>query len=269
MKIIVLMENTSCHPECVAEHGLSIYIETPCHKALLDTGASPAFLDNAERLGVDLSQIDTLILSHGHYDHAGGIPAFTKLNPSARIYMQESAVCDYYHGDRYIGIDRQIALLPQICMRHGDFQIDEELSVFSQVTGRRFFSQSNFSLKKRVNGTDIQDDFSHEQYLVITQAEKRILLSGCAHNGILNILDHYRRLYGSMPQAVISGFHMMKKDAYTDEEITVIEKTADELNRLNIVYYTGHCTGQAAFALMKPILKEKLVALHGGMEITL
>lgn len=269
MRIIVLMENTSCHPECVAEHGFSIYIETPRHKALLDTGATPAFLDNAEKLGVDLSQIDTLILSHGHYDHAGGILAFAELNPNARIYMQESAVCDYYHGDRYIGIDKQIPLLPQVCMGHGDFRIDEELSVFSQVTGRRFFSQSNLSLTKRVDGTDIQDDFLHEQYLVITQSEKRILLSGCAHNGILNILDHYRKLYGNPPQALISGFHMMKKEAYTDEEITVIEKTAEELSRLDMVCYTGHCTGQAAFALMKPILKEKLIALHAGMEIIL
>lgn len=269
MKLTVLMENTSCHPECISEHGLSIYIETDRHKLLLDTGSTPAFLKNAKKLGIDLLQVDTLILSHGHYDHAGGILAFSELNPDAHIYMQDTAACDYYHGDHYIGIDKRIAQLPQICRKHGDFQIDEELSVFSQVTGKRFLPQGNLSLKKRVNGRDVQDDFLHEQYLVIRQGEKRILLSGCAHNGILNILDRYLELYQSPPQAVISGFHMMKKDAYTKEEIAVIEKTAGELNRLDTSYYTGHCTGQDAFALMKPILREKLIALHTGMTITL
>ena len=90
MRIINLVENTKGSKECLFEHGLSFYIETSRHKLLLDTGASYAFIENAGRLGVDLKQIDMVILSHGHYDHAGGIPGFVEENPKARILMQQS-----------------------------------------------------------------------------------------------------------------------------------------------------------------------------------
>ena len=92
MHIVVLMENTPGIPGCAYEHGLSFYAETANHKILLDTGASDSFIRNAELLGIDLTQVDTVILSHGHYDHSGGIIPFTRLNPDAKIYMQESAM---------------------------------------------------------------------------------------------------------------------------------------------------------------------------------
>lgn len=269
MKILTLIENTSGNPACACEHGLSVYIETIKHKILLDTGASDAFLQNARKLNVDLTKVDILVLSHGHYDHAGGIMAFSEINPRARIYMKETAACDYYHGQRYIGIDKRISKLPQVHLVDQDEKIDDELSVFSHVTGRRFFAQSNLSLTKRIAGTDVQDFFDHEQYLVITQNQTRILLSGCAHNGILNILDQYQTLYGGLPQIVISGFHMMKKTAYTEEEVTVIRKTADELSAMPTVFYTGHCTGEAAYAIMKSIMGNKLLPLHSGTPVVL
>lgn len=269
MKIVTLIENTCGNPICACEHGLSIYIETKKHKILLDTGASDAFLQNARKLDVDLTKVDTLILSHGHYDHAGGIMAFSEMNPHARIYIKKTAACDYYHGQRYIGIDKRIVDLPQVHPVEQDEEIDEELSVFSQVTGRRFFAHSNLSLTKRTADGDVQDSFDHEQYLVVTQNRTRILLSGCAHNGILNILDRYRTLYGGLPQIVISGFHMMKKTAYTEEEVSVIRKTAEELSAMPTVFYTGHCTGEAAYAVMKSIMGNKLLPLQSGAPVVL
>lgn len=267
MKMAVLIENTCGNPNCASEHGLSIYVETKRHKLLLDTGATDAFLGNAEALGIDIGKVDTVILSHGHYDHAGGLLAFAKENPNARIYMQKKALDDFYHGERYIGVDKGIAALQQLCLLDGDCKIDEELFLFSGIRGRRFWPQSNLSLKRRENGMDIQDDFSHEQCLVITEGEKKILLSGCAHNGILNVLDHYQEIFGNLPNCVVSGFHMMKKAEYTQEEIASIKSTAQELSTLNTVFYTGHCTGQAAFDLMKPVMGEKLIQIHSGMVI--
>ena len=88
MKLITLVENTCGNNGCIAEHGLSIYIETDKHKLLLDTGQSDAAVKNAETLGIDLSKVDTVILSHGHYDHSGGILPFSKLNKTARIIMR-------------------------------------------------------------------------------------------------------------------------------------------------------------------------------------
>lgn len=84
MKIVTLVENTAGNEKCIAEHGLSVYIETEKHKLLLDAGQTDAVVKNAEALGVDLSAVDTVILSHGHYDHSGGILPFSKLTVPRR-----------------------------------------------------------------------------------------------------------------------------------------------------------------------------------------
>ena len=115
MKIINLIEDTTADNGCLYEHGLSFYIETNHHKLLVDTGASDAFLKNAEKLGVDIKQVDTVILSHGHYDHSGGLLAFVKENPDAKIYIRDNAFGGFYHGKdenkRYIGVDKRIEKL--------------------------------------------------------------------------------------------------------------------------------------------------------------
>ncbi len=268
MKIITLIENSSGTEGCGFEHGLSFYIETEHHKLLMDTGASDTFLYNAQQLDIDLTAVDSVFLSHGHYDHAGGIMAFSQINPTAKIYMQRTASGPFYHDERYIGIDVRIPSLPQTVLLDGDLQLDEELALFTNITGRRFWSKGNLILKRMVNDVPVQDAFEHEQCLVITDGTCKILLSGCAHNGILNVLDKYRTLYGSLPQLVISGFHMMKKTEYTPEELDIIHQTAQELSQMqDTTFYTGHCTGETAFALMKEIMGQQLHALHTGLQI--
>lgn len=266
MKLVILMEDTCGKPVCEYEHGLSVYIETGKHKILMDAGASDRTIFNAEKLGVDLSKVDTAVLSHGHYDHSGGFAAFARLNRDAVIYVQKSAFGDYFHGERYIGVRKEIAGLPGIEMLEGGRKIDGELSVFTGITGRRYWPRSNTALSEITEGQEHQDEFRHEQCLVI-RGEKTLLLSGCAHNGILNILDRYQELYGSQPDIVLSGFHMMKKTEYTEQETEIIRQTAKELAEKNILFYTGHCTGQRAIDIMKPVLGDRLVPLHCGMEI--
>lgn len=267
MKLTILTEDTCGHPECVYEHGLSIYIETSKHRILMDTGASDVLISNARKLGVHLEAVDTVIISHGHYDHTGGVRAFCNLNPTAQIYMQQKAAGDYYHGERYIGIDKEILSLPNLHLLQGDEVIDDELSIFTGITGRRFYPQSNLILSEKVENKLVQDTFAHEQCLVIQTPGSHVLLSGCAHNGILNILDRYHQLYQAMPDYVISGFHMMKKTDYTPEEIRTITETARELKKWNTGFYTGHCTGQNAYDLMKPIMGEQLMQIHCGSRI--
>ena len=266
-----LIENTPGAEGCLYEHGLSFYIETKNHKLLVDTGASDWFIENAKILGIDLTKVDRVILSHGHYDHSGGILPFIKINSTAKIYMQRNAVGDYYHKDalieKYIGIDKQIAELSQVVWVDGDLVIDEELTLFSNVTGRRLWPQGNLELKELVNGEFIQDEFTHEQYLVITDGEERVLVSGCAHNGVLNILEKYHALYEAYPYAMISGFHMRKKTDYTEADIVVMEETAKELSKIDTCFYTGHCTGEFPFKVMKKILGEQLIYVHSGEEI--
>ena len=268
MKIVTLVENTCGHEECIAEHGLSLYIETEKHKLLLDTGQTGAVVKNAEVLGIDLSAVDTVVLSHGHYDHSGGILPFSQINRNAQIIMQSKAVEPHYNGERYIGIDKAILDLPNVWLIDGDVQLDDELLLFSGITGRRCYPQGNRKLSRMENGVQVHDDFAHEQCLVIKQDGKRWLLSGCSHNGILNILDRYREIFGNALDYVITGFHMMKKDGeHTEEEKAVIIQTAQELSKMNTVFYSGHCTGIPAFELMKNIMGDKLNALHSGERL--
>ena len=96
MRIINLIENTEGRSGCAYAHGLSFYVETEKHKLLLDLGPSGETLKNAQALGIDLAKVDTVILSHGHYDHSGGIMPFAGINDQAVIYMQESATGEYY-----------------------------------------------------------------------------------------------------------------------------------------------------------------------------
>lgn len=273
MRIVNLIENTDGGKGCVFEHGLSFYIETEKHKLLVDTGASDSFIQNAEKLGIDLTKVDLVILSHGHYDHAGGIMEFAGRNAKASIYMQKNAGNGYYHKsaqtEKYIGIDPNIVTLPQVILVDGDLKIDSELFLFSGVTERRLFPEGNLELKYKNGNSFVQDNFSHEQYLVISGENKHILVSGCAHNGILNILQKYRSIYRGNPDVVISGFHMRKKSGYSDGDVAVMKETAEELKKTETIYYTGHCTGEYPYEVMKSILGEQIVYVHSGDEIVI
>ncbi len=273
MKIVNLMEDTIGENKVYAEHGFCIYIETPEHKILVDTGASEKTWENAGKLGVDIGSVDFVFLSHGHYDHSGGILSFARQNPDAKIYMHTHAAGDYYNlkdgREKYIGIDKRIRNLPQLILLEEGCKIAHEISVFSEVTGRRKWPKSNLTLKRKTGDGFVQDSFEHEQYVVIEAEEKTVLVSGCAHNGILNILERFRQLYGRNPDVVISGFHMMKKTEYDAEEILLIQDSAKELQEMDTRFYTGHCTGVSAFQIMKEIMGEQLRYMHSGDKVLL
>ena len=109
MKVVILMENSTCRDTVACAHGLSMYIETDKHKILFDMGPDAQFIDNAKALGVDLTQVDIAFLSHAHNDHCGGLEAFLKLNDRAKVYMQKAVWGQYYvvtpSKCAYIGMD--------------------------------------------------------------------------------------------------------------------------------------------------------------------
>ena len=271
MKIINLVENNSGDNGCLFEHGLSFYLETDKHKILMDTGASDAIIANAKILNIELNRVDTVVLSHGHYDHSGGILPFVSLNDRAKIYLQEKAGEDYYsitNGiSKYIGIDKRILKLPQLVKVKDLLIIDDELVIFSKIANKKYWPNANRRLKKIENGQLVQDNFEHEQCLVVKENNKSYLFSGCGHNGIINILTRYQNLFNQLPDVVISGFHMVKKDGYLDEDIQMIQDIAYKLAILPTVFYTGHCTGRFAFDIMKSIMKDQLHQLYSGMKI--
>lgn len=274
MIIKMLIENTSCSPEFDSEHGLSIYIETDHHKILFDTGASKGFLNNSRKMNVPISDVDVAIISHGHYDHGGGLTAFLKENSKATVYVREDAFGDYYsissgNQNKYIGLNKSILNHPQIKVTQGHTVIDNELELFSQVKGSLYQPSGNKTLLMRIDEDLAEDTFQHEQNLVVREKDKTILIAGCAHMGIANIMEHYYRLSGSYPTYVVGGFHLYNRSKDKDESPEQIYALGEYLKSKATVYYTCHCTGIRPYNLLKEQLGKQINYLSTGSEITL
>ena len=275
MRIINLVENEIGESGCESAHGLSFYVETENHKLLFDTSPSDVVLRNAQKLGVDLTAVDTVILSHGHYDHSGGILSFVEVNPRAKIYMQHNAGGDYYaydgedKGFRYIGIDKKILSSPQVQLLEGDTKLDDELQLFT-VDKRAFPLPSTNKRLRELRGIEYkQDEFKHEQNLLLTADGKKILFCGCAHNGILNVMETLERKFGKelLPDLVIGGFHLMKRTEFSETDTAEVTEIANRLKSYKAHFATCHCTGLPVFNQMKEIMGEQLSYVHSGDEV--
>lgn len=260
MKIQVLLENTTLREDLQAEHGLSIYIETDKHKILFDMGQTTAFADNALKLGVDLSQVDIAVLSHGHYDHGGGLEHFLKMNQKAPVYLNRNAFMPHYNGmEKYIGLDEKLKQRERLIFTGDTLEIDEELTLFSCNQKMRPFAFGSFGLSMVENGKLLPDDFRHEQYLLIRKGEKKVLFSGCSHKGILNITSWFE------PDVLIGGFHFVKLDPM-GEGREKLNEAAGVLKQYPAKYFTGHCTGVEQYRFLKEKLGEQLEYLATGAE---
>ena len=257
MYIRVLMENTTASPDLTAEHGLSLYIETGSHKILFDTGKTGAFADNARVLGVNLSEVELCVLSHGHYDHGGGISRFLSVNSHAPVYASCHAFTPCYSSGSYIGLDPALRGNKRIISVGDTAVLFPGITLHSCNRNPRPYVFGTFGQTIPENERQIPDPYLHEQYLLIEENGKRICISGCSHKGALNILHWFR------PDVFIGGFHFIRMDPDGSE----LAAAAELLARSDTMYYTGHCTGQAQFDTMKGVLGSRLEYIHTGSEI--
>ncbi len=262
MKIHVLAENTSCRADLVAEHGLSLLIECNGLRILFDTGASGSFAANAERMGVKLSEVDVAVISHGHYDHGGGVERFLRLNAHAPVWVSAHAFAPHFNAEgKYIGLPTALAHHPRI------HRVEDAVTVLADGVLLQtapdmpiLHPTEGAGMSAVVDGERVPDDFRHEQYLLLQAEGMRVLFSGCSHRGILNIAEYFR------PDVLVGGFHYMKADPVADAER--LRAAAVTLLRLpTIRYYTGHCTGQVAYELLQPLMGERLQSLSTGQVI--
>ena len=272
MKITALIENTSCRNDLCTEHGLSLYIEANGKNIVFDTGMSETFAKNAKDLGKDIAAAELCVISHGHYDHGGGIRAFMEENQTAPVYIREGAFIEHYaqRPDElfYCGLDK--ALIPNgrfiftdpICV------IDENLSIFSETPAYEPIYESSRAQKELVDGEIVQDKFLHEQNLVIKEGDKYTLIAGCAHSGIYNIITRFRELYGCDPSLVVGGFHLMIPSLKKPMPDEAIDGLAAKLKAMeNTQFYTCHCTGEYAFNRLQSIMGDQVRYLATGMTI--
>ena len=257
MKLWVLAENTRSAEDFRCEHGLSLYMEVNGHRILFDAGQSDAFLYNAEALGIDLSAVDMAILSHGHYDHGGGLKQFLQANQKAPVYLSQHAFGQHCSKTgAYIGLDPALTQNERLIFTEDRYVIDDTLTLLSCNEQPREASFNACGLSRRTEKGLIPDDFRHEQYLLIEEEGRRILISGCSHKGILNIMQWLK------PDVLIGGFHFMRLDPDTAKADLL--SAAEELAAYPTTYYTGHCTGLPQYALLKSVLGDRLSYMSTG-----
>ena len=279
MKVQILIDNIAgmcCSRKLFGEWGLSVYVEYDGRRYLLDTGASHLFAKNAGVMGIDLSQVDTGILSHAHYDHANGMAKFFALNKTAPFYLRKGAAENCYHTGKllgrftyhyYIGIRKGILdkFADRIRYVEGNAEIAPRVTLVPHSTAglERIGEMAHLSVKE--NGKYRFDDFAHEQSLVFDTPQGLFVMNSCSHAGADNIVKEIEAAFpGKKIYAILGGFHLFR---YPDARVRAFAERLRELDVQKI--YTGHCTGDRAYGILRDILGERAEQMFTGMTISL
>ena len=267
MKWTVLSDNRCCDASLKTEHGLSILLQTERHKILLDTGASDVFIRNAELLGIDLSTVDYVFISHGHSDHAGGLRHFLRINECAKIIVSPDAMSGKFFSKRgnvhSITTEWADIKKDRLILVNKNCNVSEDIYAIAQIPQNHPMPKGNQNLYVQdANGQLVRDDFRHELALYADG----LLFTGCAHSGLENIL-------AACPypvHTVVGGFHLLD-GMETEEELSALSKRLleyDNSSQEGLQFYTSHCTGDKVFEVMKGIMGEKLQSFSAGTIIT-
>ena len=277
MIISTLIENTEMdnNKGLSAEHGLSLHIRFDKKAVLFDTGASDSFSLNADKLGIDLSAVDVVVLSHHHYDHGGGLQRFFALNQKAKVYLKKPPDGEPYFKarllpKRYIGLDRDL-----FSTYDGRFVFVDELTeilpdiyIFTDIGTAYPKPKGNKYLYLKRETCWHLDSFLHELTMAIRENDELIIFTGCAHNGVLNMIDTVEKKFSGIPiKAVIGGFHLVglpKTNSVADSKRDIQTIAHTILSYPIRMVYTGHCTSQKAYTVLESVLGEKLQHLHTG-----
>lgn len=282
LRVSVLVENSGSEErkDLSPEFGLSLHIENNGQNILFDTGTSGVFVDNAEKMGIDIGEVTIAILSHHHFDHGGGLARFLEVNDHARIYLR--ACPDRGHTFKAFGfLKRFIGIDVDLFERHADrfIMIDEPAEIIpgifllTDLTGRYPLPKGNDHLWVKRDGQLIHDPFEHELEMVIREKDGLAVFTGCSHSGILNMVDAAISRFPDNPiKAVFGGFHLignplLKSMAGTRSEVEALGR--EMLNRSVTTVFSGHCTGEKAFAVLKGIMGETLQPISTGSKVEL
>ncbi len=272
MEITSIIENTSSKGLPV-EHGLSLYIEKDDgQKVLFDMGQSGLFARNADALSLPIADIDIAVVSHGHYDHGGGLGVFLTENQKAKVYIHKDAFEPHYSlresGLRYIGLDKGLSGNERLTYCDGVTHLSSGMTLFAEVQGDCCNPVGNrllYGPQEHAN-----DTFCHEQSLLIEEKENLILLAGCAHRGIVNILRRAEQVAGKAPTHVLAGMHLVKSGLNEAEEDAFIGNLADELMRYKQTkFYTMHCTGEDQYRKLRSLMNAQINYLACGDKLTI
>ena len=280
MKITVLLENSTPSDRYCAKHGLSMLIDAECGKVLFDMGPDGSFIDNARALGIDVTEVDAAVVSHGHFDHGGGLRAFLDATEAAGcktpVYVHSRAFeahrASTPAGLKDIGIDADLpASYPGRLTLTGDTcRIGGSLDLFAGVEMAELAPASNRVLLEQVgDGSFEPDSFAHEQSLLVREGGRTVLVSGCSHAGIVNVVRKAEEIVGGPIDAVVAGFHLMNPASGDVEDPATVAAVAEFLAARPTRYFTFHCTGLAAYGILRDALGERIGYLCTGSSVEL
>jgi len=252
MKLTVLTENTASG-YCTAEHGLSYFIECENKNILFDTGHTDVFLRNAKQLNIDVGTAETVVLSHGHWDHGNGL----KYLKNKKLICHPNCFIKRYrkNGSLNIGLDLSYAELKKrfkILTSRKPYYISENIIFLGEIPRiNSFEAQTTTFVDENRNDDFIVDDSA----LAIIIKDELVVVSGCAHSGICNIVEYAKKITGiEKLKAVIGGFHLMENNDQTKKTI----KYFKEQNISQI--FPSHCTKFPALTAFYNEFKTKQVA---------
>ncbi|MDO4553362.1 MAG: MBL fold metallo-hydrolase [Bacillota bacterium] len=269
MEIKILVENATYRKGILAEHGLSVYIEAAGKKILFDAGQTGALMQNAAAMGVDLAEVELAVLSHGHYDHSGGFPAFAALNKNAPIYLRKEALGEFHSMKRdgspggYVGIswspEERSALASRLEFAEGVASLGEGLFLFNVPGGAEAGGSTESFLEREAGGGFRTDPLLHEQFLAIEEDGQLFLFSGCSHTGAAPMLRRAGELFpGKKIRFLLAGLHLVRSSRQEAEQMAAL------LAAMELTVAPLHCTGMEAACLLKERLGERCLLLHAG-----
>jgi 7,8-dihydropterin-6-yl-methyl-4-(beta-D-ribofuranosyl)aminobenzene 5'-phosphate synthase len=265
----VIIENTKLQSGLAAEHGLCILVEHRGQNILLDTGASPLFLQNADLLDKNLDTVDAAVLSHGHYDHTGGLTAYlTGLDKPPPIYAHPAVFAPHYAVRNNVGVDIGAPFTREDLLHEGAeivetlrwSEIGDGVFVTGQVRRTTDFEDTGGPFFHDEAGR-VPDLLSDDMGLVLDFGDRLWVLAGCAHSGIINILTEVREhLPNREIELVAGGFHLVNA---TESRI---EKTIVQLKRFGVKkVVAGHCTGPAALSALAREYRDGFTEMSSGL----
>ncbi|SFR87862.1 MBL fold metallo-hydrolase [Anaeromicropila populeti] len=271
MKIITLCENRL--EPCLglkASHGVSYYIEYNDNKYLYDLGQDSVFQDNANFLGIDLNQCQNVIVSHGHVDHAGGLSELdTVLHQRTLIDNHAFLERFRYSGEKEmdIGISRKLDKFKSLGQDIIEsFEIEKGVWCIAGVELLNQFSQMEKGLYIRdENGSVMEDLFLDELNLAFETDDGLVVMSGCSHRGVINVLQQAQKVTGiEKIHTFVGGMHLN----FASEADTRL--IFEELRKFGVKkYVVGHCTGWKAIAILQQMLGEEAEIIYNyvGYEL--